>query len=644
MLGFVVWAMMAAALVGIGCRQRRELGVAWSTLVVRAMWSAGLALLPAIAAVLVRAVVGSTLADSAARELECIDHSHGVLIGVSVFACFAAESGYLRRLSRYVPTRVEPRAGSGPMVERVRALSARLGVEGPQVFEVGSGVGREFAFAGAASILRPVVLVSDGLVKRYDGESLDSVLAHELGHIKCRTVFWMRFDRIAAWTFCAALSILGSPFVFGALAIALHVRPRFWARAHEFAADRAASAVVGPHATAAMLKQIHENNALPASVVLLRWHHALGTHPALVERLDTVRGVGGRIDVDTSELAAQRRTNVVAWLSTGLLFLAVGLGGFGVLIPAALAVAAAVVIGCAPLMLWFWISLPIHAAAWRMRTRSAISPRFVHGIALLTVLGLVAVFAVSKWSALAGYAGLVAVWASWTWFRSERRIASLREALDRQDPGLFLERLEKMPRSMRDHPRNRWLSAICLAALEDIDGAIETLEDVVRRNPRYNGARIALASLWQYRDTARACSLVDEVVKELPDHHLALSVAAGVRVRCGELDEARELAGRSVSAMPTAVEPHLAVAEVELAEGRLEEAEAALRRAFAKEPGHICGMALRAELLFLRGECDEARAVLARAQDELASRPLTLQHGRLRETSDRLSGCVHCSG
>ena len=235
--------------------------------------------------------------------------------------------------------------------------------------------------------------------------------------------------------------------------------------------------------------------------------------------------------------AAQRRTNVVVWLSTGLLFLVVGLGAFGFLIPVVLAVTAALVIGCAPLVLW--LSLPIHAAAWRMRTRSMISSRAVHCVTRAIVLGSAPVSAMKRWYGLAGYTGTVAVWVSWTWYRSEQRIALLREALERQGLGLFPDRLEKMSRSMRDRPRNRWLRAVCLAALQDIDGAIEILEGVVRRVPRYNRACIVLASLWQYQDAARARSLVDEAAKEMPDHHLALSVAVSVRVRCGKLDEAR---------------------------------------------------------------------------------------------------------
>lgn len=92
---------------------------------------------------------------------------------------------------------------------------------------------------------RIYITLTSGLVEMMTDEELDSVIAHECGHILCRHVL---YHTIAQWisTGMASLGLLGS------LTIPVQYALLYWSRKSELSADRAASIVTSPEIVASV--------------------------------------------------------------------------------------------------------------------------------------------------------------------------------------------------------------------------------------------------------------------------------------------------------------------------------------------------------------------------------------------------------
>lgn len=92
---------------------------------------------------------------------------------------------------------------------------------------------------------RIYITLTSGLVEMLTDEELDSVIAHECGHILCRHVLY----HTIAWWISSGLASLG---ILGSLAVPIEYALLYWSRKSELSADRAASIVTSPRVVASV--------------------------------------------------------------------------------------------------------------------------------------------------------------------------------------------------------------------------------------------------------------------------------------------------------------------------------------------------------------------------------------------------------
>lgn len=103
---------------------------------------------------------------------------------------------------------------------------------------------------------RIYITLTSGLVEMMTDEELDSVIAHECGHILCRHVL---YHTIAQWI-SSGMATLG---LLGSLAIPVQYALLYWNRKSELSADRAASIVTSPEVVASVQARLSGG---PASI------------------------------------------------------------------------------------------------------------------------------------------------------------------------------------------------------------------------------------------------------------------------------------------------------------------------------------------------------------------------------------------
>lgn len=96
---------------------------------------------------------------------------------------------------------------------------------------------------------RVYITITSGLVEMMSDEELDSVIAHECGHILCRHVL---YHTVADWI-SSGLATLG---VLGKLAIPVQYALCYWSRKSELSADRAASIVTSPEVVTSVMARL----------------------------------------------------------------------------------------------------------------------------------------------------------------------------------------------------------------------------------------------------------------------------------------------------------------------------------------------------------------------------------------------------
>lgn len=96
---------------------------------------------------------------------------------------------------------------------------------------------------------RVYITITSGLVEMMSDEELDTVIAHECGHILCRHVL---YHTVADWI-SSGLATLG---VLGKLAIPVQYALCYWSRKSELSADRAASIVTSPEVVTSVMARL----------------------------------------------------------------------------------------------------------------------------------------------------------------------------------------------------------------------------------------------------------------------------------------------------------------------------------------------------------------------------------------------------
>lgn len=112
---------------------------------------------------------------------------------------------------------------------------------------------------------RIYITVTSGLVEMMNEKELDSVIAHECGHILCRHVL---YHTVARWL-SSGLANLG---ILGTLAIPVQYALCYWSRKSELSADRAASIITSPETVASTMARLSGGpKSITANIDLNEW-------------------------------------------------------------------------------------------------------------------------------------------------------------------------------------------------------------------------------------------------------------------------------------------------------------------------------------------------------------------------------------
>ena len=187
---------------------------------------------------------------------------------------------------------------SGPIVDRVAELSRRMNIAAPAVRRIRSVSSDLDALGYMTGLPAYTLLISDGLEQRLAPEEQDAVLAHELGHIANRSLWWYAAlapisgsVAILLAVFAAAREVptetLFTTLLMFGLTTSVGVK-RLLGRALEYDSDRRAAKVAGASSMASALQKIHAIGRVPESGLLSWMLHATAVHPSNDERIDAL--------------------------------------------------------------------------------------------------------------------------------------------------------------------------------------------------------------------------------------------------------------------------------------------------------------------------------------------------------------------
>lgn len=201
---------------------------------------------------------------------------------------------------------------------RLQELSRRIGVRTPVVRLFPSLGGDMIAHAAAGGLPAPSLVVSDGILHRLAPAESDAVVAHELAHIRNRSLWLLAATAplagIAALLTTGVLSQSSAVLFGAALYIGLF---RIVSRRLEFDCDRRAGEANGYETTFSALAKVHAILPLHNTGLRSLLLYATATHPSRDERL---AALARRMPAPPPESAewsprAARRRRAAAWVA-----------------------------------------------------------------------------------------------------------------------------------------------------------------------------------------------------------------------------------------------------------------------------------------------------------------------------------------
>jgi Zn-dependent protease with chaperone function len=554
-------------------------------------------------------------------------------------------------------------ASAEPTVEeRVRAVARRLGVKAPSVRSVRT-LGNLRAFAAVVSPMRPTLLVSDGILQRLSASEVDAILAHELAHLKNRTLW--HIPLVFSGSTSLALLLMGvaadensvfQPLIIVAAFLGVML-PLYsvYSRPNERWCDLRAARAVGFRTTADALDKIHTALPLPDRGWRAWLAYAVTTHPPRLARLAHLRGRAAE-DERRQMPGVNRRELFRGWVLAWLAFAGwLTLLGWGLVLFHAgdansasllLLLPALIQMGCVGVALWPTLRRAGRLVPIRRRGRWWIwgGPLLV----LATVLGAVPLFSllrqlagrdralraqllgVGRWSlSFLAIAGAVAMlWGCVLIARQRRlmaRATALLSDLDAEGLGSLARK-----RGRRD-PTLRYYAALGAVAAGDREHGLRTLEELAREPVRVPAALLTLSTLLRASAPARSLALAEQLVARLPSEPLGqLGLAFALRAN-GRLHDAEDAARKAqtgpgqTSAVALALRARLALDRGELA--RAADLLSAAHRAAPREP---YALVVQAHLARLSGTAEEASLAEAEARAAVKQNPLLFLDDELK--------------
>ena len=124
--------------------------------------------------------------------------------------------------------------------DRWMKIVEKFGIPEPDFFLTESPILNAFT----AGDKKPFIVVNSGLIESVKTEELDSIIAHECGHILChhclyKTVLYI-LQKILSQSGKSSVGIPGLSLLTGPVLIAAYYAANYWSRRAEYSADRAA--------------------------------------------------------------------------------------------------------------------------------------------------------------------------------------------------------------------------------------------------------------------------------------------------------------------------------------------------------------------------------------------------------------------
>ncbi|HEU4420126.1 MAG TPA: M48 family metalloprotease [Planctomycetota bacterium] len=498
-----------------------------------------------------------------------------------------------------------PPVSEPSMVARITELAARLGLRPPLVLETATVGGTMEVQAFAAGLLAPVVVISDGIAHRLQPAERDAVLAHELAHVRHRSVL-RHFVAMAMVGLATALLSGLVPFYLAFLWYlgALRLLRTLVGHSDELRADLTAARCVGFAEVAAGLDKIH---AAGLQTDPTPWFHAVLSHPApAVRAFHLARaapdGSGARIEVDAILVQRCRRARWIAVLLWAALLAAVALLGVrGQWGAAAILGAVMLVVPLLPYLAFvreLRDAFQIHGwTAFHQLRRKTLWIVEMIG-AVFGCLYLLRWMPEDSWLAwlpwLLALAVVVLFWRAGR--RARRAYRELELLLLRRDLAGYLRRFERLAPRQQRLPELRLNVLLVRAALGAGQAAVEDLKRVQQDWPRFRDAQHWAAVLLSRIDPPRAVERARALLAAMPGNAIIEGTLAAVLRRDGKADEAWQRIANVVRRRPKHGQWHATAALIALARGDMPSATAALAKAERLDPGGSTTVLARAEL------------------------------------------------
>jgi Zn-dependent protease with chaperone function len=543
-----------------------------------------------------------------------------------------------------------PLLDDAALLGRVAEISEKLGVDPPVCRLLRSSSASQVALAWAGGLVRPTLVVTDGILHRLSEDERDAILAHEIAHLATGSIWWLTLTVPVSACACVLAAValelpVAATLALGA-ALFVGIR-RLVQRPSEIACDVRAGRAVGHVAMAGALDKIHAVHVLATEGLVPLVVHATATHPAKAVRLAALRRdapacVRESIPPVESTARVHRLAGRVALAGWALLVVA-SMASLALVEPppvgAAIALAA---VACAPMLvvlLAVMRRLRRHARRTRVRTPGM---RLLVGGVLAVAAGLVTgTTNVFKWPLtvlLLALAGAVVALVGALRLRSCQALrAKVLLRLQAAEHAGVLALAEKRASELRRDPLLAYLVAFAASRSGQRERAVSELSRLAAPPVRLGAAALMLADMVLEEDPQRALEAARSARSRLPGDPLALALQARSLRALRRLDEAQRVADEGLRLEPRDSQLLAVSASIALDRGRLGRARHLADDALRASPGDVHALVARAEVAAAGPDLDAPRHVEEAAR-AVAANPHVWLDSTIERMRARLAG------
>lgn len=638
----VIVAAMWPVFFVTGRQQRRDAGGSWARLAWVSLALAGLQAVPVLTAFLVLRAVP----DGVDRPLVA------VVTGSVLVVNFLWLRLYLLPLV-WVSSSVAPPLLEDPVVlDRIRALAARLGIRPPVTRLVRSPSGRQMNEAMVSGLAAPTMLLYDGILYRLSDDERDAVIAHELAHLANHTFwYWLAGGCLCGIAVVVASAFLHPLVVLGFGTFLMMGTTLILSRMLELDCDRRAARAIGHRRAASALWKVHADQPFRHLPVLEFLIGAVTTHPSRDERIDAIRSdAPPEVQPEIEEGRGIGYRRLAAWLAAAVWAAAlVGCAWWSLRWPrSALPALPLLTLMAAPFVL-LWLGTrkaeqrnsrlqpkEKTGGGWLRWVLSAVTIAWLaadyfhltrHVVDVLTSALIMVVLSVGTLLSLFLFRGKG---------REKKLILDVTIAIQATDYARALRLCEENAAVVAGSSAMRHNRALVLALLGRIDEAIQESEQLVRDDPSIKLTAIMLSSLYENQGRfADALEVAATVTRDLPDQPTGPQLEAWLLRKLGRLDEAEAKARRALALEPQGGESYLTLAGVALDRGDVAAARDHLAHAEKLVPGTVGVDLLTAELALVTVD-PGAEAAVRKLQAAARNNPMAFADREAAELAARL--------